>query len=87
MNIRALQLGGVDYSTKYTLTKDVNWNYEPELSFDDKEYDICFVARELTEDEVAVLSRTVRAHCLFVLSHVEINEHMDFLMKSRLEAD
>ncbi len=83
MNVRALQLGSIDYSQQYKMDSNVEWNYEPELDVNDLEYDIAFICRTLTDQEVDILTRMVRAHCLFILEDVKMNDKLNFLMKSR----
>lgn len=82
-SIRALQLGDVDYTLKLALGEDVDWSFEPQLEVQDPEYDIAFVARMLTADEVAYLVRHVRAYCLFVSQNLALDAPMDYLMRSR----
>lgn len=83
VSIRALQLGGVDYSRRYGVGEDVDWNYEPALAPSDFEYDIVFVARALADGEVAYLQGHARAYCLFVRDDLALSRAMTFLVKSR----
>ena len=83
MNIRALQLGSNDLSRRYRICPDAEWHYEPKLSREDREYDIAVIDRKLTDEEADILSRIVRAYCLFVTERTEMTDRMDFLMISR----
>jgi accessory secretory protein Asp2 len=84
VSIRALQLGGSDYSGLVELGEDVEWRFEPALEDDDPEYDIAFVARALAALEVAYLARHVRAYCLFVSDGISLDARMARLMRSRM---
>lgn len=83
MKIRALQLGSVDFSLKYEIFPETQWNYEPELNAGDSEYDVAVIDRGLTDSEARILARIVRAGCLFLLDGVTITPAMEFMMKSR----
>lgn len=61
----------------------MEWNFEPELSLEDKEYDIAFIDRNLKDEEAEILSKIVRAHSLFIVDDVFMTNKMKYLMKSR----
>ncbi len=84
MKTKALQLGGNDFSEQYQIYPETEWNFEPKLSRKDKEYDVAVICRQLTDEEAEILSRTVRAHCLFFLEGLALSPKMEFLWKSRL---
>ncbi len=75
MKITALQLGRTDFSQRFEICPEAEWNYEPELSMKDPEYDIAIIDRVLSDEESDILARIVRAHCLFVLSDVPVSEN------------
>jgi accessory secretory protein Asp2 len=83
LNIRALQLGNIDFSREFTLSPDIEWNYEPTLDMADAEYDIAIIDRKLNDQEANILARIVRAHSLFVLDDVLLSDRMMYMMKSR----
>ncbi len=83
MNIRALQLGPIDYSRRFELTLDTEWNYEPELNMSDAEYDFALIDRVLTDREADILARTVRAYSLFIPDDIALTERMEYMMRSR----
>jgi len=83
LKITALQLGRTDFSQRFEICPEAEWNYEPELSVKDPEYDIAIIDRVLSDEESDILARIVRAHCLFVLSDVPVSEKMKFLIRSR----
>ncbi|MDY3036597.1 MAG: accessory Sec system protein Asp2 [Absicoccus sp.] len=83
MNIRALQLGNIDYSRQFTLSPDIEWNYEPTLDMTDAEYDIAIIDRQLNDQEANILARIVRAYSLFVLDDVLLSDRMVYMMQSR----
>lgn len=83
LNIRALQLGPADFSRQAALPSDTEWHYEPELSFEDAEYDVALIDRILTDREAEILSRIVRAHSLFVLDDVPLSGKMAKMMGRR----
>lgn len=83
MNIRALQLGPIDFSRGAALGPDTEWCYEPALSFEDPEYDVALIDRGLTDREADILSRIVRAHSLFVVGDLVLSEKMAEMMRRR----
>ena len=83
LNIRVLQLGSDDFSRQYHLPSGVEWNYEPELSMEDQEYDAAVIDRTLTDQEAGILARIVRAHCLFLLGDLPLSGEMAYMMKCR----
>ncbi|MGN1383321.1 MAG: accessory Sec system protein Asp2 [Eubacterium sp.] len=83
LSIRVLQLGDKDFSGQYKICEGAEWNYEPELSRDDPEYDAAIVDRPLTDEEAGILSRIVRAHSLFLLDGTVLSKAMEEMMKSR----
>ncbi len=83
-SLRALQLGPTDYAGLVPPGEDVTWCFEPPLREADREYDVAFVGRALTDDEASWLARHVRAHCLFVAEGLTLDGPMGRLVRSRL---
>ena len=78
-----MQLGRIDYSSRFTLPPDTDWNYEPELKLSDAEYDVAVIDRVLTDREADILARIVRAYSLFVPDDIPMTDRMEYLMRSR----
>ena len=75
--IQVLQLGSKDWSKHYDLPVGIDWQYAEEFKAAPKmPYDIVFIDRALSEDEIAPLMKATKAYTLFVTEGIALNEEM-----------
>lgn len=78
--IRILQLGKRDFSQIYELPNYIDFSYMEQFAVAPKTpYDIVFLDRTITEDELPLLMKSVKAHTLFVTEDVEFTEELEYL--------
>ena len=72
--IRVLQMGDEDWSTLYQIPDCIDFFYE-KIEEDDVKipYDLVFVDRQMSEDEVAVLRKCTKAYTLYITNETVCN--------------
>lgn len=75
--IRVLQMGDEDWSTLYQMPDCIDFFYEKIEEEDVKvPYDLVFVDRQLSEDEVAVLRKCTKTYTLYITNETVCNSTM-----------
>lgn len=82
--IRVLQLGDTDWNTIYTLADNVELTYVQEFTEKPEEsYDVVFLDRTPSEDEILILQHVIKAYTLFVTERVELKGRVRWLYDCR----
>lgn len=75
--IHVLQLGHRDWSTSYKMPEDIIFCYEKTFEeMPKKPYDIVFIDRKLSYEEVKLLKQATKAYTLFITEGIELNSSM-----------
>lgn len=82
--IRILQLGVEDWNERYTLPETVRLDHVDVLKeSSEKPYDMFFLDRNPSEEEIELLYRMVKAYTLFVTDKVDRKGRTEWLCRSR----
>lgn len=82
--IRILQLGEIDWNRIYVIPKTVILDYVHIIvEVPEKPYDIIFLDRTPSEEEIELLYQSVKAYTMFVTKRVDVSGKMAWLCKSK----
>lgn len=82
--IHILLLGKVDWNNVYIFPEKVFLDYvESFIELPKRQYDIFFLDRTPTEEEIKILYQAVKAYTFFVTENVKIDENIAWLCKSK----
>ncbi|MEE0954342.1 MAG: accessory Sec system protein Asp2 [Eubacterium sp.] len=86
-NVRVLQLGGQDLRERYSIPEEAEWFFEPDVTSEEKEYDLAILARCVSAEEAAALRKLLRCRCLYVTEELAVDGlTLNLLAEKRAEA-